>query len=309
MLVVLCSIWLTVRSRHFLVGEQRPYSWAFPATLAPRPGLPRETAPATASALASSTTSVRMSDEAAFTGTAADTVPAPRCPSTASSGPPAGSAAATGWKRTLPGDVLRCAAWFDSERSLRQIYDDVPRNGTVWLTFANWAFRNFALNWAAHVYRLRIERSMAIAALDRPFQQLLLDERLPYFAFDHGMTGDLRSNVSGFRRLGALKGTLVLQVLQALLHALQPAARRRPYPTLDRGPDPTTSACRCCVQIGMCCCRTLTSSGCKARCPSSPSSPSTLTSCPPSSPSTLSPSSSPSRPHALTPSRPHVLTP
>ena len=56
---------------------------------------------------------------------------------------------------------------------------------------------------------------MAVAALDKPFQNLLLAERVPYFGYDHGMTGDLRSNVSGFRRLGALKGTLALSVLRA----------------------------------------------------------------------------------------------
>jgi hypothetical protein len=91
---------------------------------------------------------------------------------------------------------------------------------------------------------------MAIAALDVPFQQLLQSESLPYaastrregaralessptpshlharatprsfFAFDQGRTQDLRSNVTGFRQLGALKGTLVLRVLRAERHVL-----------------------------------------------------------------------------------------
>jgi hypothetical protein len=127
---------------------------------------------------------------------------------------------ATGWKRTLPTEVYRCATWFRNERSLKEIYQDVPVAGTVWLTFANWAFRHLALNWVAHVYRLRVERALAVAALDMPFQQLLRSEGVPYFGFDHGTTGDLRSNVSGFRRLGALKGTLVLKVLRAERHVL-----------------------------------------------------------------------------------------
>ena len=92
--------------------------------------------------------------------------------------------------------------------------------GTVWLTFANSAFKQFAINWAAHIYRLRKERSAAIAALDKPFQAALLEERLPFFGYDHGRTGDLRSDVAEFRRLGALKGELVLQVLRADRHVL-----------------------------------------------------------------------------------------
>ena len=125
-----------------------------------------------------------------------------------------------GWKRTLPANIFQSATWFSRERTLDAIFTDVPAGGVVWLTFANWAFRELALNWASHVYRLQVERAVGIAALDVPFQRLLLGEQLPYFAFDHGMTGDLRSNVSGFRRLGALKGTLVLKVLRAERHVL-----------------------------------------------------------------------------------------
>ena len=45
-------------------------------------------------------------------------------------------------------------------------------------------------------------------------------ERLPYFSFHEGSTRDLRSNVSAFRALGALKGELVLRVLAARRHVL-----------------------------------------------------------------------------------------
>lgn len=125
-----------------------------------------------------------------------------------------------GWRRTLPEGIAAKAVWFDHERTLREIFDDVPVGGVVWLTFANSAFQDFAINWAAHLYRLRKERAMAIAALDQPFQRRLLSEGLPYFGYDHGRTGDLRSSVTEFRRLGALKGALVLAVLRAERHVL-----------------------------------------------------------------------------------------
>jgi hypothetical protein len=118
-----------------------------------------------------------------------------------------------GWRRTLPPESE--ATVFEHERTLPEIFADVPAGGIVWLTFANTAFHDFAINWAAHVYRLEKQRHMAIAALDRPFQQRLLREGLPYFAHDHGLTGDLRSSVTEFRRLGALKGDLVLRVLRS----------------------------------------------------------------------------------------------
>ena len=124
----------------------------------------------------------------------------------------------------------------------------------VWMTFANSAFADLALNWAAHVYRLGKERQLVraarfggansasqlrrairrailrrpplhqppqvLAALDRPFQAKMRAERLPYFNFHEGSTRDLRSNVSAFRALGALKGELVLRVLAARRHVL-----------------------------------------------------------------------------------------
>jgi hypothetical protein len=125
-----------------------------------------------------------------------------------------------GWRRSLPDIIAASAVWFEHERTLSEIFADVPTGGVVWLTFANSAFQDFAINWAAHVYRLRKERHMAIAALDQPFQRRLLSEGLPYFGYDHGRVGDLRSSVTEFRRLGALKGALVLQVLRAERHVL-----------------------------------------------------------------------------------------
>ena len=125
-----------------------------------------------------------------------------------------------GWRRTLPPHLASTAVWFEHERTLAEIFVDVPAGGIVWLTFANTAFADFAVNWAAHVYRLQKERHMAIAALDQDFQRRLVGEGLPYFGYDHGRTGDLRSSVTEFRRLGALKGALVLQVLRAERHVL-----------------------------------------------------------------------------------------
>ena len=57
---------------------------------------------------------------------------------------------------------------------------------------------------------------MAIAALDDGLSRVLLREGLPFFRYTRGWAGierDLRSNVSGFRQIGALKGELVLSVL------------------------------------------------------------------------------------------------
>ena len=125
-----------------------------------------------------------------------------------------------GWKRTLPPEVAASAVWFKHERTLPQLFDDVGEGEVVWLTFANSAFKDFTINWAAHVYRLRKERAAAIAALDMPLQTALLAEGLPFFGYDHGRTSDLRGDVVEFRRLGALKGELVLKVLRAGRHVL-----------------------------------------------------------------------------------------
>ena len=109
----------------------------------------------------------------------------------------------TGWKRTLPAHIAATAHWFERERSLDELFVDVPSGGTVWMTFANSAFEDLCLNWAGHVYRLQKERSAIIAALDPRIQQVLRRDELPSFGFFHnepGMDIDLRSNVTGFRR-------------------------------------------------------------------------------------------------------------
>ncbi|KAL1495240.1 hypothetical protein AB1Y20_017103 [Prymnesium parvum] len=125
-----------------------------------------------------------------------------------------------GWRRTLPHDVAREACWYAEERTLDSLFVDVEAGGVVWLGFSNAAFRELSLNWVAHVYRLRKERQLVVAALDRGFSALLLSEGVPHFEYDWGVVSDMRSNVSGFRRLGALKAELVLKVLRARRHVL-----------------------------------------------------------------------------------------
>ena len=216
--LVLLSVFLTVRERLALRGRLHVPTlgqWeepSMPSILPQDTGELHPPAPApqkrTVSRAAISTKSVVDSES---TGTSYTQCSTPRL-----DGPRASvlGNVVHGWKRTLPLEIYLCASWFDKERSLAQIYADVQVGGVVWLTFANSAFRDQALNWAAHVYELRKERAMAIAALDKPLQQQLLSHRLPYLGFDHGLTSDLRSNLTGFRRLGALKGTLVLSVLR-----------------------------------------------------------------------------------------------
>ena len=104
------------------------------------------------------------------------------------------------------------ACWFPRERTLPALFADVAVGGTVWLGFSNTAFRDLSLNWIGHIYRLRKERQLVIAALDRKFSATLLEEGVPHFDYDWGVLTDMRSNVSGFRRLGALKADLVLKV-------------------------------------------------------------------------------------------------
>jgi len=93
----------------------------------------------------------------------------------------------------------------------------VPEGAAVWLSLSNSAFRDLAVNWAAHVYRLGKERSAAIAALDRNFVAALVAERLPCLELVHPLlerpAANLRSNVTGFRRFGAMKASLVLSFI------------------------------------------------------------------------------------------------
>lgn len=121
------------------------------------------------------------------------------------------------WRRALPEHARQLASWFDAPRTVEEMLVEVPKGGTVWLTLANYAFRDLAVNWAAHVYKLRKERSAAIAALDHKFLSTLVAERLPCLDFVQPLlqraSEDLRSNVTGFRRFGATKASLVLAFL------------------------------------------------------------------------------------------------
>ena len=126
----------------------------------------------------------------------------------------------TGWKRSLGAQVAREACWFPTERTLPALFNDVPAGGIVWLGFSNTAFRDLAFNWVAHIYRLQKESQLVIAAMDKEFSGLLLQEGIPHFDFDYGMKNDMRSSVVGFRRVGALKAELVLKVLRAKRHLL-----------------------------------------------------------------------------------------
>lgn len=212
--VLVCSVCLTLRARGALfstgaaAGAQRSYASFSPAA---REAMLRKAA----------ATSAAIPDAAVQSGHP----PPPPSPSslpvhTAHTPPAMDADSANGWKRTLPPDIWATATWFDHERTMDAIFADVAAGDIVWMTFANSAFHDLTLNWVAHVYRLRKERALAIAALDLPFQARLKQQRLPYLAFDHGMTGDMRSDVVGFRRMGALKGALVLRALRAGRHVL-----------------------------------------------------------------------------------------
>ena len=127
------------------------------------------------------------------------------------------------WKQhALPPHIARDASWFERERTLNDVFRDTASGQVVWLTFTNLAFVELAINWAAHVYRLRKERHMAIAALDAQVKSVLLAEMLPCLdaGVDDGVEEDVRSNNGAFRNLGFQKVTLVLQVLKAGRHVL-----------------------------------------------------------------------------------------
>ena len=113
----------------------------------------------------------------------------------------------------LPSHIVKEATWFDEERTLPALFKDVPEGGIVWMSFANKAFETLTYNWAAHVYMLRKERQLVLASLDGALQVQLRRHRLPFFSFSMAGTtsADLRSNVTEFRLMGALKGELVLQ--------------------------------------------------------------------------------------------------
>ncbi|KAL3899762.1 MAG: hypothetical protein SGPRY_012589 [Prymnesium sp.] len=81
-----------------------------------------------------------------------------------------------GWKRTLPQEIAREACWFPRERTLPDFFEDVPEGSVAWLGFSNSAFLQLSLNWIAHIYRLRKERQLVIAALDTKYAARLLEE-------------------------------------------------------------------------------------------------------------------------------------
>jgi len=122
----------------------------------------------------------------------------------------------------LPKHIVREATWYDRERTLPALFEDVPEGGIVWMSFANAAFETLAYNWAAHVYMLRKEKQLVLASLDGALQVQLQHHRLPFFSFNAAGTtsADLRSNVTEFRRMGALKGELLLTVLSARRNVL-----------------------------------------------------------------------------------------
>ena len=110
---------------------------------------------------------------------------------------------------------------FTVERSLDTVLQDVPVGGLVWLSFANSAVSQIAVNWAKHVANVGMIRSATIAALDRTLLELLLRERVPCFRhFEEGMESDVRSSRTGFRKLGVIKAELVLRVLAEWRHVL-----------------------------------------------------------------------------------------
>ena len=126
------------------------------------------------------------------------------------------------WKHTLPPHIARSASWFERERTLGDVVRDTALGQVVWITFANLAFVELVLNWVAHVYRLRKERQVAIAALDAQVKRLLVEEGVP--CIDMGMgTGieqNVRGSIDGFRRVGYQKALFVLRVLETGRHAL-----------------------------------------------------------------------------------------
>ena len=69
---------------------------------------------------------------------------------------------------------------------------------------------------------LRKEKQLVLASLDGALQVQLRRHRLPFFSFSTAGTtsADLRSNVTEFRRMGALKGELLLSVLNARRNVL-----------------------------------------------------------------------------------------
>eukprot|EP00966_Prymnesium_polylepis_P039523 917200-Prymnesium_polylepis.1 len=102
------------------------------------------------------------------------------------------------------------------ERPLEVVLRDVAEGAPVWLSFANSAVADLAINWAMHVAGLGLISSAVIAALDGPLLARLLNASVPTFRhFAEGLESDVRSSRTGFRRLGIIKAELVIRVLAA----------------------------------------------------------------------------------------------
>ena len=110
---------------------------------------------------------------------------------------------------------------FRLERPLEAVLQDTLEGKAVFLSFANSAVTEIALNWAAHVERIGRINHACIAALDRPLLESLLRAAVPSFRhFTEGLERDVRSSRQGFRRLGVIKAELVIRVIAARRHVI-----------------------------------------------------------------------------------------
>ena len=129
--------------------------------------------------------------------------------------PPPPSSAFSGWRRILPAERAG-GHFYGEERSLLRLFGTVPQGQTVFLALANAAVGDLAVNWAAHIYKLQLDSRAVIACLCSALLRRLLSEGIPAMDYIHrGLEADVRSSREGFRRMGALKGALVLRILTA----------------------------------------------------------------------------------------------
>ena len=162
----------------------------------------------------------------------------PLSPHTVSTLPPAQpempepTASKLDWRSGGPRSEL-----FARERLLGAVIRGVPLGRPVWLSIANSAVTEIALNWAAHIFHLGVEHSAVIACLDAPLLQAMLSARVPAFSYiQAGFERDVRSSRIGFRQLGVLKAQLTLHILSAgrnvLLSDVDVVWLRDPIPLL-----------------------------------------------------------------------------